>query len=138
MIHAGAKCCADTANETRRHADLRALSRFLPAKSPVYRIRLAPPLKSSPSPGIGTRKRGRFAKARPLAPPARPFLSSLVASQIVYPACTMPSTRRILYYRVEYLMRPATLGTRGKKFAVPPLPRDISPPDPRPLRLLLL
>lgn len=48
------------------------------------------------------------------------------ASQIVYPACTVPPTRGILYYRVEYLMSPATLGTRGKKFVVPPLPRDIS------------
>lgn len=59
----------------------------------------------------------------------------LSASQIVYPACTVPSTRWILYYRLEYLMRPVTLGTRGKKFEVPPLPRDISHQLPNSFRL---
>lgn len=74
-------------------------------------------------PCIGTRE-SRFTKA---CSTPRPFS---LASQIVYPACTVPSTRWILYYRVEYLMRPATLGTRGKKFEVPPLPGDISHPSP--------
>lgn len=80
----------------------------------------------------GRRRRRAFYGSR-LSAPRRPYPRP-PTSQIVYPACTAPSTRRILYYRVEYLMRPATLGTRGKKFG-----RSLrAPPRYTPARPLIL